>query len=290
MPLTSVVRYFNQHLDAFNPAASLRHRAGFHYDPQQGTRALSAHLNDLVLVPDLCAITTPAGDIVGWEGALCIRDNSGRAVRREALYLYAWDSEDIVFIDRFLRVLHALHYLHCLAVAPLNGVAGHGRWQLMLDVHWRHLRAVHEAHGEVFETLLQRLGLATGQIVLRLQASMLIEDAHAHAAVRSFIQRGYTLLVNGLSLHSPDWALMQALGVHWVSPEARAWQTGRAVHHDQWISEAQRHGQKVLLRRAPYGYEKLVTRADALLDDTLTAGALPVQTPGVLAPLLSARS
>ncbi|SPJ32917.1 hypothetical protein [Kushneria phyllosphaerae] len=287
MPLTSVVAYFNRHLESFSPASRLRHEAGIHYDPQQGERALSAHLDHLVLVPDLRAITTLAGNIIGWEGALSIHDRHARPVRREALYRHVRDDEDIVFIDRFLRVLHALHYLHCLATPPLDVVPDQARWQLMLDVHWRHLRAVHEAHGEVFEALLQRLGLSTGQVVLRLQASTLIDDAHAHAAARSFAARGYTLLVDHLSIEAPCWALMNALGVHWVSPEVNAWRTrepARWVHHDQWISEAHRHGLKVLLRRAPEGREGLITRADALLEappeETLTATALPGQAPG----------
>lgn len=280
MPLTSVVAYFNQHLDSFNPASSLHYQAGIHYAPYQIEGGISARLGDLTLIPNMRAIGTLAGDIVGWEGNLVIRDGHQRSLRREALYLYAWDSEDIVFVDRFLRVLHALNYLHCLSMMSINALRGHDHWQLMLDVHWRHMRAVHDAHGEVFEGLLQRLGLSTRQIVLRLQAPMLIEDSHAHAAARSFIQRGYTLLVDHLSVDDPGWSLMQSLGVCWVSPDTRSWLsqgTGQWVRHDQWVSEAHRHGLKVLLRRPPKGREALMTRADAVLDASLTVTALPAQ-------------
>ncbi|MFC0338185.1 hypothetical protein SAMN05421848_2448 [Kushneria avicenniae] len=280
MPLTSVVAYFNQHLASFNPASSLHCQAEIHYASHHLEGGISARLGDLTLIPDMRAIRTPGGDIMGWEGELMVQDGHQRSLRREALYLYAWDSEDIVFVDRFLRVLHALHYLHCLSMAPLNALRGHDQWQLMLDVHWRHMRAVHDAHGEVFEGLLQRLGLSTRQIVLRLQAPMLIEDSHAHAAVRSFIQRGYTLLVDHLSVDDPAWSLMQSLGVCWVSPDTGRWQshhTGQWVRHDQWVREAHRHGLKVLLRRPPKGREALMTHADAVLDASLTVTALPAQ-------------
>ena len=231
MPLTEVVEYFNQHLPEFHPHARLSSGAQFECrDGRVGARVAGCQLRPqqaLVLV-------RATGEVFGWSGKVAAESATGQRVLPETLYVQAWDSEDVIFLDRFLRTLHALHHLSL----------GDDRDGLLaLDVHLRHVAALPERHGQVFETLLHRLGLAPCQIVLRLPGAALQRDPHVRAAALSFARRGYGLLAARPPIADTDWALLRALGVQWVTPAAVAWQgADYAVVLGHWAQQAQDQG------------------------------------------------
>ncbi|HYN78210.1 MAG TPA: EAL domain-containing protein [Lamprocystis sp. (in: g-proteobacteria)] len=271
MPLTEVVQYFNEHLPVFHPQAQLGRSAGFECI---GGR-VSARIAGYRLYPRQAPVlSTSTGAVFGWSAKVLVESASGRRVTPETLYVQAWDSEDVIFLDRFLRTLNALHHLS----------RGEDRFGLLaMDVHLRHVAALPEQHGQVFETLLHRLGLSPRQIVLRLSGAALQDDHHVRAAALSFAHRGYGLLAARPAMADTDWALLQALGVAWVTPDAAAW--GGADEPDLiggsiegWMRQARAHGIGVWLDGV--GNLEAIARASAVGAD-LFEGALwePVARP-----------
>ncbi|WP_295446899.1 hypothetical protein [uncultured Thiodictyon sp.] len=209
MPLTSVVDYYNVRLPELHPQAHLRQGASYRLDHG----ILTAQIADFVLTPYLVPVVYAAtGQVFGQRAKLLVRTAHGHCVPPESLYVHAWDAADVVFLDRFLRTFHALNHLH----------QGHdGRELLVLDVHLRHVAALPEHHGEVFETLLHRFGLRTDQVVLRLDGRALHTDPHVQEAARSFAGYGYRLLAARPDIGTTDWGLLGTLGVRWVVPHPR---------------------------------------------------------------------
>ncbi|NIC38903.1 hypothetical protein HBJ58_19770 [Halomonas desiderata] len=237
MPLTQVIDYFNAHLEAFNPQASLRRHARFLYENGR----VSAELAGKRVQPGQQPIFELAGlSAVAHDSHIQLLNHHSAQQTTDPLYFLSWDREDVIFLDRFLRVLHALHHLsrHGVDAAPL-----------IVDVHWRHLQAVEASHGTVFEALLARLGLYPRQVVLRLSALRLLTDAHAHDASRSFHAHGYHLLAHGVPLDTEPSAWRQLLdaGVEWVTPEPHAMSLARQGRQHwarltQWNREARTAG------------------------------------------------
>ncbi|WP_295446722.1 hypothetical protein [uncultured Thiodictyon sp.] len=214
MPLTNVVDYFNVRLLALHPHALLGQGAS--YLLHRGL--LTAQVAGLILTPNPIPVHTATGELFGRRARFLVRDAAGHPARPESLHVQAWNAEDMVFLDCFLRTFHALNHLH----------HGHDkRESLVLDVHLRHLAARPEHQGGDCEALLHLLGLGPHQIVLRLDAPTLHVDSHLQATARKFTGRGYRLLAARPNLRNTDWDLLSALGVRWVAPHIRdlvAWQ------------------------------------------------------------------
>ena len=209
MPLTSVVDYLNGRLSALHPRAHLRQRAC--YRIHRGR--LTAEVAGFILLPALVPVVAAAtGEVFGQRARLSVKTHDGQSVPPESLYVQAWDAEDVLYLDRFLRTFQALNYLH-------QGYDG--REPLTLDVHLRHLAAQPEHHGEVFEALLHHLGLRPDQVILRLDGQALHLDPHVQGAARSFTSHGYRLVAARPRIDRIDWDLLRSLGVHWVSPHHR---------------------------------------------------------------------
>jgi len=209
MPLSSVVDYYNVRLPELHPRAHLRQRASYRLHRGLLTAQIAGFFLTPYLVPVVHAAT---GALFGQRAKLLVRTEDGQLAPPESLYVQAWDAEDVVFLDRFLRTFHALNHLHL----------GHdGRELLVLDVHLRHVAALPAHHGEVFETLLHRFGLRTDQVVLRLDARALHADPHVQEAARSFAGYGYRLLATRSDLEHTDWDLLETLGVRWVAPQVQ---------------------------------------------------------------------
>ncbi|WP_249977966.1 MoaD/ThiS family protein [Vreelandella olivaria] len=237
MPLTQVTNYLNERLQAFNPHASLRHHAAFHWEDGQ----IWGRLANLMLYPSQQPIfSLERLDVAAWEAGVEIRDQHDRPHQADWLYFLSWNQEDVVFLDRFLRVLHALNHLaqHGASTKPL-----------IVDVHWRHIQAVEASHGSVFESLLTQLGLHPRQVVLRLDGQVVLGEAHARAAAQSFQKRGYPLLAQGIPLgaSASEWQRLQQSGVHWVTPTSDTLPLARKSREYfprlvQWSRDAQQAG------------------------------------------------
>jgi hypothetical protein len=119
----------------------------------------------------------------------------------------------------------------------------------VVGVHWRHLQAVEDSHGAVFEALLAQLGLHPREVVLRLSALRLMTDTHAREAGRSFRRHGYQLLAHGVPLDTEPsvWRLLVESGAGWVTPESHAMSLARRGREywpriAQWNREARAAG------------------------------------------------
>ncbi|MBZ9540348.1 MULTISPECIES: hypothetical protein [Modicisalibacter] len=237
MPLTRVVDYFNAHLDDFNVHASLNRYARFYYDKGR----VWARLADHVIYPCLQPILELENmQPAAYEGRLDIRTDQGQPLSTEALYFLTWNTEDVVFLDRFLRTLQALEFL--------NSHSDSSR-PLIVSVHSRHIQAVGSSHGAVFESLLERLGLRPSRIILRQRGKALLGDPHAREAAVSFHRRGYALLADELPLElaSDVWLRLHELGVRWATPQglARASLEDEAIGDSRlahWLNDAHRSG------------------------------------------------
>jgi EAL domain-containing protein (putative c-di-GMP-specific phosphodiesterase class I) len=218
MSLTCLIDDLNVRLPALHPHTRLHQQAGYRLDHGKLTAEVAGFLLTPYLVPVVHAAT---GERFGQRGRLWVRTRDGLPVTPETLYVQAWDAEDVVYLDRFLRTLQALNHVH----------QGHdGREPLVLDVHLRHVAALSAHHGAVFETLLDLLGLRPTQVVLRLDGRALHGDVHVQQAARSFAGHGYQLLASRPDIDDTDWDLMGSLGVRWVSPHHRyleAWPSRR---------------------------------------------------------------
>ena len=218
MSLTCIIDYLNIRLPTLHPRAHLRQQAG--YRLYRGR--LTAEVAGFVLTPyQVPVVHAATGELFAQRGRLWVRTRDGLPVTLETLYVQAWNAEDAVYLDRFLRTFQALNHLH----------QGHeAQKPLVLDVHLRHVAAIPVRHGAVFEALLDLLGLRPTQMVLRLDGRALHDDVHVQKAARSFAGHGYHLLAAQQDIADTDWDLLGSLGVRWVSPHHRyleAWPSRR---------------------------------------------------------------
>lgn len=227
MPLTSVVSYLDQRLRELHPRSPLSARTRLRLHGQR----VSGRMAEYRLVPRQAPVLAAAtGTVFAWRAKLLVESDSGHRALPESLYVHAWDEDDVVFLDRFLRTLHALHHL---SLGPER------EGQLALDVHLRHVAALPEQHGRVFESLLHRLGLTPERILIRLSGRALQEDPHVRHAARSFARRGYGLVAARPDIADTDWELLRSLGIRWIAPDADALERAGAT---DWTRRARAHG------------------------------------------------
>lgn len=233
MPLTEVVDYLNDCLRHLHPGAHMSLQASLHY--KQGV--LSATVAGYRLTPyQLPVVRIADGEFIAYRGQCLVKTGRGQILKPEALYAQAWNAHDVLFLDRFLRTFHAIHHL--------NHIQRPQAW-LVVDVHPRHISAVSEQHGRVFEDLLKNLGVAPTQILLRLQGQDLQQDPHVQEAAGNFARRGYRLLAVRPDLQSVDWNRLREMGVRWMTPNriadevslARQIETGARHGIGLWVDE-----------------------------------------------------
>ncbi|MBL1376337.1 hypothetical protein [Zobellella iuensis] len=172
------------------------------------------------------------------ETSLRVTGESGNHINPDILYLQAWNEADILFLDRFLRMVHVLHH-------QLHRRQG----GLIVDVHPRHIGSLPGDHGKVFGRLLQRVGLTPSAVILRLAAAPLLAEGHVQKAARSFIRHGYRILAEAVPQEPEALSRLASIGVHWVSPDLDIKHPGaRRRRLRLWLQQAHRTG---LLSLAP---------------------------------------
>lgn len=235
MPLASVVQYFNKRLPELHPHAHLSSRARLHYH----NGCVTALIAGFTLIPrQVPVLVVATGEVFAWSARFLAESDAGRLVIPETLYVNAWDGDDVIFLDRFLRTFHALHHLSL--GADRGGL-------LAVDVHLRHMAALPEQHGQVYEVLLRRLGLSPHRLVLRLSGTALQHDPHVREAAASFSGRGYGLLAGRLHVGDTNWELLRTVGVQWATPApapAPATRVGGNLwdYPEDWARQAKAHG------------------------------------------------
>lgn len=121
------------------------------------------------------------------EALLRARMEDGAEVSPAQAFRVPSTSEDIVFLDRLCRTVHAYNFA---------AQAGDGD-VLYLNVDGRHLLNVGGgSHGRTFETLLGHCGLAPEQIVLEILESDIADEQHLIDAVAAYQARGYRIAID----------------------------------------------------------------------------------------------
>jgi EAL domain-containing protein (putative c-di-GMP-specific phosphodiesterase class I) len=130
-----------------------------------------------------------SGRIVGHRAGLVARDQAGHTVAFADAYARAVSAQDVVYFDRLVRTMHALNFLVQRRWS--------GGW-LELAVHSRHLHAVAEGHGLVFEAVLKRCGLGSEDIILAIDGHHAGYLPHLGEALDNYRRRGYRLALENL--------------------------------------------------------------------------------------------
>ena len=273
MPLTSVVDYYNVLLPELYPRACLRHTASYRLHRGEVTAKVACFGIRPDQVPVVHATT---GELFGHHAQFLVQADDGRPVRLESLHTLAWDAEDLLFLECFLRTFQALNHLQ----------QGHdGRESLVLDVHLRHesLRSVHR--GPLLETLLKLLDLRPYQIVLRLDVRTLHRDTHAQAVVRNFACQGYRLLAARPDLANTDWGLLRSLGVRWIALDTQdieRWQGHWSQGHGKDHATAGRIGLWLDGIDSPTAHQRAQALGADLIEECLApriTSAMPPRLP-----------
>jgi EAL domain-containing protein (putative c-di-GMP-specific phosphodiesterase class I) len=177
MPLTDLIRYFNV---ADNSGDSTLYPDGGRAAAWHHGLRLSSLFQPIV---DL-----QQGKVVGHQAILVARREDGSAVSAADAYAACETPESVVHFDRQCRTLHALNFL-----AQQQHAGGY----LQLAVHPRHLLAVQNQHGLVYEAILKRCGLAPEDIVLQIDAAIVGHHPRLAEALASYRLRGYRLALVG---------------------------------------------------------------------------------------------
>jgi len=188
MPLTDLIRYFN--------IADTGGESTLYLD---GKRAAAWHRG-----LHLGSLFQPIVDlrqerVVGHQALLVARRQDGTAVSAETAYAACETAESVVHFDRLCRTLHALNFL-----AQQQQAGGY----LQLAVHPRHLLAVQNQHGLVYEAILKRCGLAPQDIVLQIDAALANGHGRLAEALTNYRQRGYRLALAGQGTAWPNAAAL----------------------------------------------------------------------------------
>lgn len=189
MPLSELIRYFN--------AADSAGQSTLY---PEGKRVAAWH-NGLHLASRFQPIVDLAQErIVGHQATLAVRSADGTPLSPEAAYAHCSSPESIVHFDRLCRTLHALNFL-----AQQRYAGGY----LQVAIHPRHLLAVQNQHGLVYEAILKRCGLAPEDIVLDIDANGISDDQRLDTALANYRRRGYRLALHQTTALNED--LLQRL-------------------------------------------------------------------------------
>jgi len=138
------------------------------------------------------------GRVVAHE-ALAVIERNAAAVSSETLFGRNREDEEVVFLDRLCRTIHALNFGAQLPSAK----------QLLLNVTARHLLVVRD-HGTAFEAVLKQVGLSTERLVIQMSGEHLELDV-LRAAFQNFRSRGFRVALDhfgrGASNVDRLWAL-----------------------------------------------------------------------------------
>jgi len=121
------------------------------------------------------------------EALLRAKLEDGGEVSPQAVFHRPSQADEVVFLDRLCRTVHALNF--SIQADPGD--------VLYLNVDGRHLTHIEGGtHGRTFENLLQHCGLVPGQIVLEILESNITDEQRLAEAVAAYRQRGYRIAID----------------------------------------------------------------------------------------------
>jgi len=188
MPLTDLVHYLNDRN---------RNQYGPHLSPGDSLSLADNRVTGRFAGLTLDSAYQPivharSGRVDGHEALLRAIAPDGGAIPPEAVFVLPTDGEEIVFLDRLARTVHALNYL--LLARNAGG-------DLYLNIHPRHLLAISGDHGLVFEAILKRLGLTPERVVLEILESAIDDSGRIKEAVANYRSRGYRIAIDDFGRH-----------------------------------------------------------------------------------------
>ena len=124
--------------------------------------------------------------VAAHEALLRASDGNGHSISPLDAFAVPKTSDEIVYFDRLVRVLHALNFVH----------QSDGKADLFVNISGRHLLSVSGGHGQTFEALLRYCGLRTSQIVLEILESHVDNLRHLQNAITAYRQRGYRVAID----------------------------------------------------------------------------------------------
>jgi EAL domain-containing protein (putative c-di-GMP-specific phosphodiesterase class I) len=245
MPLTDLIRYFNT---ADSAGDSMLY--------PEGERAAAWHCGLRLASLFQPIVDLRQGRIVGHQATLGARREDGTPVASELAYGLCDSAESVVHFDRLCRTLHALNFL-----AQRRYAGGY----LQLPIHQRHLLAVPNQHGLVYEAILKRCGLAPEDIVLDIDASHLDDSPHMLAALGNYRRRGYRLALRAPAGDGDLSALLKLKPdvIRWdsLAPESLARARASAVGSELAGIDTPAHREQALAAGVEFGLGKLFGEA-----------------------------
>ncbi len=193
MPLTELIHYFNNRN---------REQYGAQICPRDSLANIGGRIVGLYAGLKLESVFQPIADartgrLIAHEALLRASSPEGRTIAPPAVFVVPTDDDELVFLDRLCRTVHALNFL------LQSKASRNGEGDLYLNIHARHLLHVASAHGQMFEEILRRCGLAPTQVVLEIQESDVEDSQHLADAVANYRERGYRVAVDGFGrVHS----------------------------------------------------------------------------------------
>ncbi|KAF0809066.1 EAL domain-containing protein [Alcanivorax sp. S71-1-4] len=130
-----------------------------------------------------------------------------------SVFLLPTDADEVVYLDRLCRTLHALNFL--LQSRDDDG------W-LALNVHPRHLTGVLSEHGLVFESILQQCGLSPRRVVLEIGIAALLQVPHLPMAIQNYRRRGYRIAVDNVPVNQAPLPLLLKLQPDFIKLDYRS--------------------------------------------------------------------
>ena len=176
MPLTDLIRYFN--MADQDGDSTLYQENGRAAAWHRGLR-LGSHFRPIVDLRD--------ERIVGHQALLVASLADGSPISPADAYANCESAEAVVHFDRLCRTLHALNFL-----AQQRYAGGY----LQMAVHHRHVQAIPNQHGLVYEAILKRCGLAPQDIVLHIDNQSPEGPPGLGEALASYHLRGYRLALS----------------------------------------------------------------------------------------------
>ncbi|WP_284455403.1 EAL domain-containing protein [Alloalcanivorax xenomutans] len=266
MPLHDLVDYFNreqrrQYGTSIVPKDTLRMR----------DNTVEADYAGLVLRSRFQPILPLCQEGVYGHEALLSVHGKGGPLSPQALFMIPTSADEIVYLDRLCRTVHALNFL----LQPDTGGL------LSLNIHPRHLASVRQDHGLAFEQILRQCGLAPEQVILEIRHDPAgTEDPRR--AVESYRRHGYRIALDNVT-STPSTTLWRALAPDMVklAPELET------AERDTVLDSAARHGTSFTLQLGlttdlalRYGLSHVQARAlappaEGLTGPTWRRGAFP---------------
>lgn len=125
-----------------------------------------------------------AGQSIAHEALLRATDRQGRSLPPGEAFNFPGDAEEMLFLDRLCRVVHAGNFVR-------QSAAG----DLFLNIEGRHLLAASN-HGQAFEALLKVCGLSPQRIILEILEARIDDLERLQEAVAGYRSRGYRVAID----------------------------------------------------------------------------------------------